>query len=484
MPNLLTGDFEAVLQVSAGTVNRLVATLHQNAFTNPELPSFPHSVRMRIGDDHAIEGVRGLVYGQVGVPRIELIHGATDRFWLEVGVRVWYRPDGGTKPLPAFINGTVRAQYHFERIDPTCFGWARIASQYLWVRVVKDTVTFRGSTAEDRSAVEDAITILGPPDPAADAANLAKVQRQVAGLLATRFEATPHPIKPGFRRDLMRSLNVPLAGSGVAVALGLSGDPNGSIASVEHPFLEDLDIGLAINIGYLLGLAQPMLDKVAQFQQTVPVHKDLPLKDFDTVYRVRVDPPSISWQPNGWYGIIKVTVHGTAKTNSIAADATFDVDQNFTLQFDGGRGTIVVSAAPPIVKVYASGLYHGTVADKTYDAVFAAVDAIAKAAVGQIQPVLDTIPSRLDPLVTQLKTLDKQAATGFTEGVFLPDGIVLRGFVDLSPRHAPVVTACGAADRRWPLGTRELDPRRPHRSLRLVMDVDVVVHSRWQGDAR
>jgi len=439
MPNKLTGDFEAVLQVSAATVNRLLATLHQNAFTNSNLPSFPHLVRMRIGDDHPIDGVRGLVYGQVGAPRAELIHGVSDRFWLEVGVRVWYRPDGGTTPLPAFIHGTVRAAYHFEKIDPSCLGWAKLATQYLWVRVIQDSVTFQGTTAEDKNAIAEAIGLSTPAEAAAEDASIAKVQRQIAGLLAHQFEATPHPLKPGFRRDLMRSLNVPLAGSSVAVALGLSVEPAGSINSVEHPFLDDADIGLAINIDFLFGLAQPMLDKVAQFNMIVPVHKDLPLKDFDTVYRVRVDPPSIAWEPNGWYGVIKVKVHGTAKTDSIAADATFDVDQNIILQFDAGRGTIVASAASPLVKTHADGLYAGTVADKTYGAVFAAVDAIAKAAVGQIQPMLDAIPSRTDPLVTQLKTLDQQAAIGFTEGVFLDDGIIIRGFVALSPRQAPVV---------------------------------------------
>ena len=69
MANPLTGDFEAVLQISGSTINRLLATLHENAHTNPKLPSFPHSVQMRLGDDHALEGVRGLAHVQIAVPR-------------------------------------------------------------------------------------------------------------------------------------------------------------------------------------------------------------------------------------------------------------------------------------------------------------------------------------------------------------------------------------------------------------------------------
>ena len=96
MSNPLTGDFDAVFQVSGSTVNRLLASMHQNAFTNRKLPSFPHTVQIRIGDDRALEGVRGFAQVQVGCPRIELIHGAIDRFVIVVDVRARYWPDPGT----------------------------------------------------------------------------------------------------------------------------------------------------------------------------------------------------------------------------------------------------------------------------------------------------------------------------------------------------------------------------------------------------
>jgi hypothetical protein len=124
MSNPLTGDFDAVFQVSGATVNRLLASMHQNAFTNRDLPSFPHTVQIRIGDDRALDGVRGFTQVQLGCPRIELIHGATDRFILVVDVRARYRPDPGTEPLPEFIHGTVRAEYRIRDIDPSCYGWS------------------------------------------------------------------------------------------------------------------------------------------------------------------------------------------------------------------------------------------------------------------------------------------------------------------------------------------------------------------------
>jgi hypothetical protein len=151
MSNPLTGDFEAVLQVSGSTVNRLLASMHQNSGSKPDLPSFPHGVWIRVGDPTAIDGMRGNILGQISVPRIELIHGVSDRFWLEVSVRARYMPDPGTVHIPEFIHGTVRAQYRIDKIDPSCLGWQKIASDYIWVRAIGDTVSFTGTAEEDAS---------------------------------------------------------------------------------------------------------------------------------------------------------------------------------------------------------------------------------------------------------------------------------------------------------------------------------------------
>src|SRR5437660_1509668 len=121
-----------------------MASMHQNDWQEPKTPSFPHTVGLRLGDDEMIDGVRGTAWAQAGVPRIRLLDGATDRFGIEVGVRIRYKPDPDTKPLPEFIHGTVRAIYALEDIDPNCLGWGKLASQYLWIRVVEDSVSFTG----------------------------------------------------------------------------------------------------------------------------------------------------------------------------------------------------------------------------------------------------------------------------------------------------------------------------------------------------
>src|ERR1700754_1524541 len=105
MANSLTGDFDAVLQVSAGTLRRLVANMHQNAFANAANPSIPHVVDLRL-EDATVAGQKGSIAAQIGAPHLRLIHGATDRFRIEFGIRARYRADPGTVPLADLIHGT------------------------------------------------------------------------------------------------------------------------------------------------------------------------------------------------------------------------------------------------------------------------------------------------------------------------------------------------------------------------------------------
>ena len=61
--------------------------------------------------------------------------------------------------------------------------------------------------------------------------------------------------------------------------------------------------------------------------------------------------------------MIKIRASGSARTDSILADATFDVVEDIVLNFDGGAERLSLSAGSPYVKVHASGIGHGTVAE-------------------------------------------------------------------------------------------------------------------------
>ena len=50
MPNVLTGDYEAVVQIATRQVDGLLGTLHQNAAIPDATPTLLTSVTVRIGD--------------------------------------------------------------------------------------------------------------------------------------------------------------------------------------------------------------------------------------------------------------------------------------------------------------------------------------------------------------------------------------------------------------------------------------------------
>jgi hypothetical protein len=433
MPNPVTGDFEAVLQISGGTINRLLASMHQNAFARPPLPSIPHGAVLRIGDDRPVDGVRGTVEAQLGVPRVGLIDGATDRFQLELGVRARYRPDPDTTPLATFIHGTVHADYELAEIDPSCPGWAETARDYLWVRVVEDSVSFSGSALEDDTGLEAEGGAQAPVDAES------RIARQIAALLAIRFEAAPQPVSRRFRRGSLRSLSSPVHGSAVALPLGLSGEPAGDIRSIDNLLLDGSDFAIGVGRDYIMSLVGSGLSAIAGFTATVPVHvaTPWPLPDIDTVYHVQVAQPTVEWEGHGSFAVITARVAGSAHTSSVLPDATCEVDQGVTLNF--AEGAFWVAPGSRRVTTHASGLGSSEVANGVTGAVNTAVASIVQRACDDATRRLTGLTGGRQELVAQLRKIDDQADARVDGALFLPDGVIARGTVSLAVRQTPVV---------------------------------------------
>jgi hypothetical protein len=422
MANFLTGDFEAVLEISVETINRLLASLHQNGFTRRTLPSFPHSVVQRIGDTHALDGVRGSTHAQIGTPTIELIEGSTDRFWLNVDVRAWFRPDPGTEHLPAFINGQIRARYRIQDIDPRCAGWRGQADGFLWIRVDPDTVTFRGTTAEDQSSSAVLVHV-----PAAPVDYIPKVTHQIAYQLATTFEATPHPVSTRFRRGRMRSLR-----PSVILPLALSGgDPVGDINSVNNPLNGSNDFAIRVDVDYIMSFARKAMADVRDRVATMPhipvtVHG---LFGFSTVYRVYANNDfTATWEDHGQFATIKITGSGGATTDSILPNVTFSVVQYLIVNFDAGTESVTLSVGSRTV----SASQHVS------DQVSNQVGNVVTAACADAAPKLAAMTARKQEMVDQLRTLDDQADASIDEADFIAAGIILRGTITLARRAWPV----------------------------------------------
>lgn len=438
MANSLTGDFDAVLQVSGATLNRLLASMHQNAGVKANLPSFPHSIWIRLGDGAPLDGVSGYLQAQISVPSIELINGATDRFIVQFGIRGWYKTDPGAAPLPAFINGTVRAEYYLQDIDPKCPGWANRAADYLWIRVDPESVQFQGTAVDD---VNPLAVIPPPPSPAATAAIQHEIARQIAGLLATRFEPAPHPVSQRFRKGSMISLSS-AAGTATALPLGLDGDPSGQITSISNVLTNGSDFAIAIQRDQILALSAPTLAAIQSYSVTVKVHVSMPwpAPDIDTVYNVSINPPTIDWLPYGSFAALRIKASGSATTNSILADANFDVTQDINLTFDAGSESLSLSPGARTVTTHSSGLGSGPIADGVNGAVDGAVKSMVASACANAQPSLDAMTSRKQELIDQLRTIDDEADAHFNSASFVDDGMILRGAISLAIRQAPAVS--------------------------------------------
>jgi hypothetical protein len=435
LANLSTGDFDAVLQVSGSTINRLMATLHQNAGTKTDgtrkkLPGHPRVVSMRIGPDDSEEGVRGWLNAQLGVPRVSLLDRVTDRFELAVDVRARFFAEDGSAYLPKYIHGVVNATYRIHPIDPSCPGWKKHAADYFWPRVLKDTVRFRGTTDDD-----------GDSGIAFDEAEVnARIERLVAQLLHHRFEAAALRVERRFRPGRMRSLK---SGTGDAVAVPVSlsgGDPSGQISSIEQVFLAGHDFAVALSVDWLMEQVQPYLERVRiPLEYTVTIETNVgPFTGWDEPIRVsiRVTELTVLWEADddSW-GWIRISAKGEV-VNDHEVVLRFTLDDRLTVDFDAsaeslrvlhrGSPAVNVTNVPGLVDLFVS---KGDIESRLRNAVNGYLTNLPSVSLGSYK----------DELVRLLKTLDDRANTQLVSARFGAADVVLFGRVSLTPRNPPVV---------------------------------------------
>jgi hypothetical protein len=444
MANPLTGDFDAVLQVSGGTVNRLLASMHQNGGTKPHLPSFPHRSIIRLGDDELIDGVKGTLAAQVDVPFIEFADRADDRFKLSVTFRARYTPDPGSEPLADWIAGRVSAEYLLTDINASCFGWLGHTSDHLWFKVVEDSLDFYGT-------IEDEFNPLILVEPLDEAATKAKVLRQMRYLMTTTFSPTPQKVSKRFRRGSMMSLN--RGGSDIAVAIPLapSGPP---VASINQVFLQGTDFGVALGTNGILGRVQQVLDQLRQsFLEHITFHSETSIDlgpfgeptvlTIDIHYTVTLTSATADWVGGSILGVsggvVNVRISGQAVTQKSEYNLSFDVTAPVVVTYNAAAEGLNLAAATPTVAVHYSGPYSG-------DVINTATPAIQQQVAAQVQNVLGQVAGTFDlsagkaTLIDQLRTIDDNADAHFERAEFSNDGVVLLGRIVLSPRRPPLVT--------------------------------------------
>ena len=459
MRNALTGDFDAVLELSGDTINRLLASAHQNALAATGKPNLPHVAYFRLGNDTQVPGAAGSVAVQIGVPRVELIHGATDRFRLHTDLRIRYHADPGSTPLADIIHGTVHADYLIDDIDPSCLGWRGIAGDYLWMRVIKETVRFDGVLRNQARM----LSVVGLLD---EQAAKGRVEKLLATLLETTFAPAPQLIGQAFRRLRSLALGTGRAQSGVAVPVGLAGQaPVGDLASIGELFLDGRDFGLAVGREHILAAVTPALGPLAGLQRDVHVHGDAGVGGgLEIDYHVRLDAVTVEWVgPFGLPlvtlsgGLIRVRASGQGWASRLYRSGVFNVgavhasdlrmgfgvEQLVLLGFDAGAERLTVTAlGTPAVSLDYHGPYSGEVAPVARDAIAGQTASHLEGALAQARNALVywSAPGRKAALIDQLGRIDGAAAARFTDADFRADGLVLRGTIALTHRYPPVVS--------------------------------------------
>lgn len=456
MPNSLTGDFEVVLQISAGTLRRLVANMHQNGFVNAANPSIPHVAYLRL-EDSTIAGQRGSIAAQIGAPHLQLIQGATDRFRIDFGIRARYRADPGTIPLADLIHGTVTAEYRRQAIDPSCLGWRGVSDDYFWFRVVEDSVRFEGTVLNESSAL--VLThLLDEPQVRAH------LNRHLAAILAKQFEPEPQRVDTRFQRIRSLVMGDGPSDSAIAIPCGFgTAAPAGDLGSIGHIFLNGLDLALAVSADAIISRVQPLLAPIVGYQVDTHTEVDGGVGGGLTIdYHARIDAAVVEWLggstiplfPGGGLMRVRLTGVGWASrlyqsgvfnlidVSAVDLRTTFTIDQFLRLTFNPATEFLSVGAlGAPIVDVRGgpkAGLVIGAVRG-----------AILKNAPGQLAGPLASAQATLDAmgttgtrsaLVQALKSLDTAAEAHFINAVFDADGVALCGLVTLSHRQRPQVS--------------------------------------------
>ena len=509
MSNGLTGDYDVVVEVGVGTVNRLLATVHQNSASQDASPKFLHSLTARIGkipkraklelaeavlseyfsvDNFDVDRIPDDVLSNIQqnaaaaeaaltnlrrdfadaatspvssssladaltnvAAAITTVRGTAD---IQVGTPTLTLTTGSTMEIS--VHAQVRAHY---APDP---GTAALPAPIHGE--VRATFSAKynplGSTGKPAIEVkpsddDNKIVFIPAAGTSLTASEATQIARQIQLFLRTKFKPMNAELPSDFPFKQFKSL-VTGNSQAIALPLKLAGQiPAFALNSVDNLFIgSGEDFALAISRDFIGDTLQPTLNQIEQFSYTYKVTDDF----FDTTvvaFHAWVSNAILDWDPGNIILIITGSAHvwGWAVSD---ADYDFTIKQKLTLTLDVASQAISLQAVgdPSI-----SGL-PPTYKDKAKPQIIEARDQAVANAKKLIQSALTT------PRTTFNKALESFDAAANAKYVALeigPDGVILRGSLALSSRGPVVVdfreTAVGnalTAFKSWiPGGTVE-----------------------------
>jgi hypothetical protein len=424
MPNPLTGDFDAVVQVSVPTLNRLLTSMHQNDGNDAGLPTLPHRAVVSIGDKPlggSLAGIKGSARVQIGVPTVALVANEPRSVDVSCWIRARYHADPKTVSLPEFIHGRISARFDVTDAKVPFFD-----------------VSF-GILAT--ASPEDAhITFT---DSGLNSVDSQKVTLLIRDFLRTRAVAllSLFPDIPSGAFDF-RALTDGQGRQAVALPIMLAGTAPAS-GNLGQVFLDGTDCAIAVSKEAILTLLQPY---IIQFNQDPKPNEPV----LWATYKVSMTAALT------WIGALTLTISGTAKTSAVGfPNATFELRQSFTFPFTASAQSIAItpSGEPSVEKLTFSGGADPAawLSSWVLNNVEAAKKQIKNGMIDRFKTERDKalevaneeINEKLAPRREQLRDLlrkiDDLAEVTLTSAPPSDHGVLLTGKISLSQRKQPHV---------------------------------------------
>lgn len=412
MPNSLTGDFDAIVQVSPATANRLLASLHQNWGDDNGVRTLPHRSVIRIDDPGLsgdLAGVRGTAYVQLGAPLGAIVPSAPTDVDVSIWIRARYRADAGSTPLPEFVHAKVTARFRIEPEPPGAppgLG-ATVSSNDSHI-----TVTEHGLSVVDAK----------------------KIAALVRWFLRTRIDAVL-PLDGTLPSGVAGPVGMQDAQGRQAVAFPVA---LGAAAASGNPgdvILGSSDFAMAVSKDFILSLVQPSLDALKPLKPTFTISA----YGATAHYTVTISTAQATWFPDGR---IRIHVAGKATTPAWwAPNVSFTVGQDLKLvfhfpAFSDGVVASIVPQGEVSATASAGGPLAGTAESIAKSNAKARFVQARENAIAQAAPLIDQAMARIQLLKQVLSEIDAAATLPYDGVEPGPDGIALRGRVVLSPRKA------------------------------------------------
>jgi peroxiredoxin len=456
MSNPLTGDYQAVIQVSVRQINGLLGTLHMRRIDPAASPTFAHTGTIRYGTEPAIfakdklqvsrwftspsikalsiqsqtfeggmtrqppgvaafyESVvgdwakaayepvlatspRGIAEVQLSTPTISMAPGATSEVTVEVRVRARLHPDPGSAPMPEWVHGDVRATYSIATV---------VVNGQRKLRVRPPT--------HDNQVQFDPF-----PGSGVSPAQTPKVAAEIRKALQKSFEPLDLDLPPDFMFDKFRALAGPGGSTAIALPIQINAVPPGpgGIGTITKHLLNYDETGLAISREFVETFTNPLIESIRSSIDRIPEQES-----FWGDYRFSAHDFYLIWKAGEleFIGTIEATTSGV-----FAPNKTFHFSQKLTIALDVAQQTLsVVPVGPPDVNPDLKSSF------------LSVRDSALKSASAGINAQFQNARTRL---AAGLKRFDASATLRYTSIEVTPDGLILRGKINTSSRFDPIV---------------------------------------------